>query len=557
MYPLLPQLLIVITFCLYGNAPTYSQPISETEKIASLCRIWGFLKYYHPVVARSSNNWDQDFTTLYKATDSINTKEELESHFLQWINSLGDVNAFHAQPADYDTSCNFNTTLSWLADSTLLPELATALNNIVVHRATGKKVYVKPQPNNGPAEFTNEKTYRDMKDPEKDYRLLALARYWNMIEYFFPYKYKTDQPWDSVLTEMIPVFMHASDTESYAYALTQLISKVNDSHANISNPDGIGVGVFKLYRMPVRFKVFPDRAIITELLNETLAEANDLRIGDVILSVNDTPIADQIKYKGTFIGASNDAVIRRSLASILLNGKARQITVAIERDGVTTVRTIKRYTFGEINYKVQKKVEEPSYKILTPIIGYINMGALRAKEVKKVLNSFSDMQAIIFDLRNYPNWTIYDLCNYLASEKTAFVKFIAPDLNYPGKYKCMPLTTFGDKKEAPFKGKIIILVNETTQSQAEFTTMALRALPNSICIGSQTAGADGNVSQIVLPGNYQVLMTGLGVYYPDGRETQRIGIKPDVNVEPTVEGIRQGKDEVLERAIMIAEGWEN
>ncbi|MCD6011668.1 MAG: hypothetical protein K0Q79_1530 [Flavipsychrobacter sp.] len=555
MYQLFSRLLIIAILCLQGYTP-YSQTVSETDKTAMLCRIWGFLKYYHPVVAHSGYNWDQVFTAQYKAIEHINTKEELDKHFLYWINSLGDVSAFPTQATAYDTACNFNTSMAWQTDSALLPELAATLQNIVLHRATGKKLFVRPQPVNGAAEFTNEKPYRDMKDPEKDYRLLALARYWSMIEYFFPYKYKTDQQWDSVLTEMIPVFANASDTETYAHALTQLISKVNDSHANITNPDGVGVG-FKLYRMPVKFKVFPDKAIITELLNEKIAAANDLRVGDVILSVNDTPVTDQIKYKGALIGASNEAVVRRNLAMILLNGKTKEITADIERDGVTTTRTIKRYTYEEINYIVPKKQVEPSYKRLTPIIGYVNMGSLKAKEVKKVLGSFSDMHAIIFDLRSYPNWTIYEICNYLAAEKTPFVKSISPDINYPGKYLCNDATTYGDKKEAPYKGKIIVLINEQTQSRAEWTTMALRALPNSICIGSQTAGADGNVSRITLPGNYQVWMTGLGVYYPDGRETQRIGIKPDVYVEPTVDGMRQNKDEVLERAIMIAEGSSN
>ena len=46
-------------------------------------------------------------------------------------------------------------------------------------------------------------------------------------------------------------------------------------------------------------------------------------------------------------------------------------------------------------------------------------------------------------------------------------------------------------------------------------------------------------------------MTGLGVYYPDGRQTQRIGIVPDIEVKPTIAGIRQKKDELLERAIEV------
>ncbi|WP_262603173.1 hypothetical protein [Ichthyenterobacterium magnum] len=37
----------------------------------------------------------------------------------------------------------------------------------------------------------------------------------------------------------------------------------------------------------------------------------------------------------------------------------------------------------------------------------------------------------------------------------------------------------------------------------------------------------------------------------NGDETQRVGIVPDIEVKPTVKGIRDGKDEVLEKAIEI------
>jgi C-terminal processing protease CtpA/Prc len=99
----------------------------------------------------------------------------------------------------------------------------------------------------------------------------------------------------------------------------------------------------------------------------------------------------------------------------------------------------------------------------------------------------------------------------------------------------------------------VILVNELTQSLAEFTTMALRAVPGAQVVGSTTAGADGNVSTIVLPGNISSWISGLGVYYPDGRETQRVGIVPDVVVTPTIKGIREGRDELLERAVQLIE----
>jgi C-terminal processing protease CtpA/Prc len=105
----------------------------------------------------------------------------------------------------------------------------------------------------------------------------------------------------------------------------------------------------------------------------------------------------------------------------------------------------------------------------------------------------------------------------------------------------------------PYAGKVLLLVNEHTQSNGEYATMALRTTPCALVVGSQTAGTDGNVTEFTLPGGVATQITTLGEYYPDGRETQRVGITPDVEVRPTVEGLRQGRDEVLEKAIQLIE----
>ncbi len=81
--------------------------------------------------------------------------------------------------------------------------------------------------------------------------------------------------------------------------------------------------------------------------------------------------------------------------------------------------------------------------------------------------------------------------------------------------------------------------------------MAFRAGGNTTIVGSTTAGADGNISVIYLPGGIRTAISGIGVYYPNGQETQRIGIVPDVEVSPTIEGIRKGKDELLDKAIEL------
>ena len=53
----------------------------------------------------------------------------------------------------------------------------------------------------------------------------------------------------------------------------------------------------------------------------------------------------------------------------------------------------------------------------------------------------------------------------------------------------------------------------------------------------------------MLPGGLRTAISGIGVFYPDKRPTQRIGIVPDVEVRPTIAGIRAGRDEVLEEGL--------
>jgi C-terminal processing protease CtpA/Prc len=133
----------------------------------------------------------------------------------------------------------------------------------------------------------------------------------------------------------------------------------------------------------------------------------------------------------------------------------------------------------------------------------------------------------------------------------SFVKFTKTTINNPGLFTYYTTLKVGKRNKEYYKGKVVIIVNEITQSNAEYTTMAFRVAPKATVIGSTTAGADGNVSEIYLPGGIRTMISGIGVYYPDGKETQRIGIVPDIEVKPTIRGILEGKDELLDKAIEI------
>jgi C-terminal processing protease CtpA/Prc len=51
-----------------------------------------------------------------------------------------------------------------------------------------------------------------------------------------------------------------------------------------------------------------------------------------------------------------------------------------------------------------------------------------------------------------------------------------------------------------------------------------------------------------------MFFTGLGVFKPCGGQTQRVGLSPDIVVTPTIAGIRDGRDELMEAAVQFLLG---
>jgi C-terminal processing protease CtpA/Prc len=133
------------------------------------------------------------------------------------------------------------------------------------------------------------------------------------------------------------------------------------------------------------------------------------------------------------------------------------------------------------------------------------------------------------------------------SKPTPFARFTRGDPSNPGAFlwtvavSIQPLVPH-------YEGKVVVLVDEASVSQSEYTAMAFRAAGATV-IGSQTAGADGNVSGIPIPGGITMRMSGIGVFYPDRKPTQQIGIVPDIVVTPNLRGIRAREDAVLDAAL--------
>jgi C-terminal processing protease CtpA/Prc len=192
--------------------------------------------------------------------------------------------------------------------------------------------------------------------------------------------------------------------------------------------------------------------------------------------------------------------------------------------------------------------------MLSDSVAYLKLSSVVAANASSYIQQAQGAAVLVIDIRNYPSeFLVFALGGHLVSGPEPFARFTTADPANPGAFFwTQPVAHF--PAEPRFTGKVVILVDEVTQSQAEYTTMAFRVAPDAIVVGSTTAGADGNVSRIPLPGDVESMISGIGVFYPDRTPTQRIGIVPDLVVLPTVEGIRAGRDEVLEAGVSHALG---
>lgn len=107
--------------------------------------------------------------------------------------------------------------------------------------------------------------------------------------------------------------------------------------------------------------------------------------------------------------------------------------------------------------------------------------------------------------------------------------------------------------EPHFSGTVVFLTDSRAISYAESVMGYVADRKLGTIVGGPTAGTNGNVAGFVTPGGFDVRFTGMRVTRHDGTSPfHLVGVQPDVPVEPTISGIREGRDEILERGLAVA-----
>jgi hypothetical protein len=540
-----------------GITTTRVTPV-QLDNLVVLAKTWGFLKYHHPAIVTGRRHWDYDLFRVLPRVLAARDRGAAQRALAAWVDSLGAVPACAPCAAD-PTGRPIVPRLGWLADRAPLGEaLGARLRHIHANRpVVDEQFFVGLHPNVQNPDFSGEPPHFFAGLPDAGYRLLALFRFWNIVEYWFPYRDVMAEDWDAVLRASIPPVLGAATEDDYTLALLGAVARAHDGHANLWS--GLDVRPPRgSAQVPVTLRFVEGKAVVTGYSHPVRGPASGLEVGDAIVALDATPVDTLIARWRPLYAASNEAARLLGMAHVLTRGAPGPLTLALEREGRRFEHVVERVPTDSLLPRAgaTHDLRGETFRRLSDDVAYLKLSSVKVAETASYVDRAAGARCLVIDIRNYPSeFVVFALGQHLVRDTTAFARFTKGDLSNPGAFDWTEPVTI---RPLPphFEGRVAILVDEVSLSQAEYTSMAFRAAPGAIVVGSATAGADGNVSPIPLPGRQSTMISGIGVFYPDKRPTQRVGIVPDVEARPTIAGIRAGRDEVLEAAVRAVLGRE-
>ena len=538
----------------------------QKDSLYKLAKVWGYVKYRHPDIIAGQINWDAELFRVMPKVLQAADEDTANAVLLDWLNQFPFEQAT-AETARYyqtvqETFPGTENDMSWISDREFLGErLCTWLETLSnTHAGDWTCAYAfwdGSSESSGGLDFSNETNWSyTFSADDVGMRLLGAFRFWNAYEYFSPNVDITRMDWDQALRNAIDDMLAAGDQMAYERALGRLTAQTGDGHVMLETPDLSFVRFYGNHCLPCTFLSIDGEVVVKAVP----ADCKTLQPGDVLLAVDGMTMADRIAELSEYFPVPEPDKFVNALFYPLLSVEGETSRITLRRDGQerTVEVTNSRSYDGGVEFT-------ESGLIAGGRIGYIAPATLKEGDLEELMVTFADTDGLVVDLRQYPGYPFaLELSEYLIPEPTLYAILELPNMADPGRFWQMGqyggagyLAQMGiadDRENVPlYTGQVVILIDETSQSQSEFATMCLRQAPGAVVVGSPSVGADGNAIYIHLPGGCRTRFTTLGVLTPEGKETQRVGVQPDVLCTPTVEGIAQGRDDLLEKAVEIIE----
>jgi len=365
---------------------------------------------------------------------------------------------------------------------------------------------------------------------------------WNVFQHFYPYFDVVRVDWGAELRRALGSALTDTGGTDFLHTLETLLAAARDGHAGVRHPQ-----FQQTHLPPFRAGWVEDRVVVV-----ATTDSIAFRPGDIVISVDGIDAASLVNEAERSISGSDQWRRHRALTRFAVGDSGTMMNMTLERNGRRIEVSTERTRAEPVTLPERGPVES-----LGSGIWYMNLDTVPLDVIESNLDSLAAARGVIFDLRGYPETNIAIIIRHLLPVADTMNWMFVPHILYPDQQRVEEYAGFGWSLEPALpriRGKVAFLTDAEAISHSESIMGFVEGYGLGEIVGSATAGTNGNVQFINLPGGFQARFTGMNVLKHDGSQLHLIGFVPTVEVQPTIEAIREGRDEVLERAIEVVSG---
>ncbi|MCK9628619.1 MAG: S41 family peptidase [Bacteroidales bacterium] len=372
-------------------------------------------------------------------------------------------------------------------------------------------------------------------------RLGDVINTWNLFQHFYPYFDVVNVDWSGAFRKAAAkCFTDRSDWD-FLITLREMTAKLKDGHIRVYSKAA------KSYMPPISWEFIEGKLVITGVYSEDIP----IKPGDVVEKIDgQDPESYFNVVKSRISAATNGWMAYRAQSESLLGDKDSKLTIVVENKSVDLTRNM---TQNDIYQKSFTGPVADKTRLIGDDIVYVNINNADMKDIDTLLPQIKAAKALICDLRGYPRNTT-NLITYLMKQEEDTKWMLVPQIIYPDHKNVAGYQEHGwnlKPSETHIDTKVIFLTDGSAISYAESYMGYIEGFKLATVVGQPTAGTNGNVNPFTLPGGYSIYWTGMKVLKHDGSQHHGVGIIPDVLVNKTIKGVKEGRDEFLEKAIEI------
>lgn len=382
----------------------------------------------------------------------------------------------------------------------------------------------------------------DLSPENEDVRFAGVIVSWNVLNHFYPYFHVTKSNWSEQLQVALVDVKDDQSEDEYLQSIMHLLEKTKDGHAFTTNKAFVNSKV----ELPFIVDKVEGKIVVTDADVET-----ELQPGDIILMINGEDSLEVVKQLEEVIPGSSQ--LKTSISNQMIR-QQEAVSLTVQREDNILEITVNGNEKAASSLDIFNRNENVSE--IENGIYYVNL--TKDIQLEENLETLRNAKGIIFDLRGYPYSEAYmeEIVGRLTNEPVEVPIARIMQTIYPDQQNATfdEVTYAIEPKNTMFKGEVVFLSYGGSISHPEFFLGTIKDNKLATIVGQPTAGSDGNIQRYLIPGRLVGVFTGMEILNRDRTQTHIVGIQPDILVERTINGVKNGEDEYITKALEVIKG---